>query len=266
MEIKLNIGFNYILLPVSVLIGLILAVGVRSMAEDSELDVGPRTLPYRGILDFNGSPLNGPVDLKFTLTNDASGENTTCWFEEEHDNVIAHAGRFSVNIGSVAGALPGCTFNSNSMSILVAVRNADSSGDYIALAGVQRINPAPFSYWSAEGADFKNDGDLTVDGNISNPSGSVTIDDSLQVNSGLNVQGNINNSTGNVVVSDNLNVTGALTARAGSSASDGITWPDNAFGGSGDDAWIRYYRDGSGENTALQIGIGNDPNDNIEFY
>ena len=46
----------------------------------------------------------------------------------------------------------------------------------------------------------------------------------------------------------------------------GIDWEDNPGGGGSDDAWIRYLRDGAGENTELQIGIANDSDDNIAFY
>ena len=46
----------------------------------------------------------------------------------------------------------------------------------------------------------------------------------------------------------------------------GIEFPANRWGGGGDDAWIRYYRDGGGEDTKLQIGISNDSHDEIELY
>jgi len=46
----------------------------------------------------------------------------------------------------------------------------------------------------------------------------------------------------------------------------GLDWQNNPWGGSGDDAWIKYVQDGSGENAELQIGISNDGNDNIAFY
>lgn len=39
-------------------------------------------------------------------------------------------------------------------------------------------------------------------------------------------------------------------------------WPDNLGGGSGDDAWIRYYSEG-GENMILHIGLENDADDNL---
>ena len=46
----------------------------------------------------------------------------------------------------------------------------------------------------------------------------------------------------------------------------GIDWEDNPWGGDGDDAWIRYIQDGSGDDAELQIGIANDSSDNIAFY
>ena len=32
------------------------------------------------------------------------------------------------------------------------------------------------------------------------------------------------------------------------------------------DAWLRYYRDGGGGDTALQLGISNDGHDEMELY
>ena len=171
MELRIHIEPKYVYLPAGLFAGLCLSLAVTTMAEDTELDTGPRAIPYNGILEFNGQALNGQADLQFTLTDDPSGENINCEFSEEHDNVTAYSGRFSVNIGSVAGDLPDCVFDSDAMYIEVAVRDAtanededDTNDDYVALSGSQRIHPVPFSYWAAEGSDFKVDGDLTVNG------------------------------------------------------------------------------------------------------
>mgnify|MGYP001944187593 CR=1 FL=1 len=231
--------------PAGVLFGCILALGINSMAEDTELDSGPRAFPYNGILEFNGEPLNGEADLSFTLTDE--GE---CNFAEEHDNVPVFNGRFSVNIGSVAGDVDGCVFDATAVYIEVGVREADSEGDYVALVGQQRIHPVPFAYWAAEGSDFKIDGDANVGGDV-NVGGALSLTD------------DISDINGDVVINDGLTVNNAIQPRAGSNA---IDWANNVFGGSGDDAWIKYYQDGDGEDTALQIGIGNDGVDNIEFY
>lgn len=45
----------------------------------------------------------------------------------------------------------------------------------------------------------------------------------------------------------------------------GLVWPVNAFG-PGDNAWIRYISENGGSDTALQIGVGNDVDDNVQIY
>ena len=179
-----------VLLPSGVLIGLSLAIGFTSMAENTELDSGPRAIPYNGILEFNGQSLNGQADLQFTLTDDPSGENINCEFSEEHDNVTAYSGRFSVNIGQPTGDLPDCVFDSDAIYIEVDVREADSDGDYVALTGSQRIHPVPFSYWAAEGSDFKVDGDLKITGAIQDP-----VDSVVEIDSAVDVSGALVNAS-----------------------------------------------------------------------
>ncbi|WP_199316386.1 hypothetical protein [Tolypothrix sp. FACHB-123] len=55
---------------------------------------------------------------------------------------------------------------------------------------------------------------------------------------------------------------GAIMPSAGNSETAGIIFPKDAFGGSGDAAWIRYYAR-SGEATTLEIGTSNDADDHI---
>ncbi|MEO1267231.1 MAG: hypothetical protein AAFX99_03970, partial [Myxococcota bacterium] len=43
---------------------------------------------------------------------------------------------------------------------------ANDDQDYVVLTGSQRIHPVPFSYWSAEGSDFRIDGSASVEGNL----------------------------------------------------------------------------------------------------
>ena len=209
-----------VLLPSGVLIGLSLAIGFTSMAENTELDSGPRAIPYNGILEFNGQALNGQADLQFTLTDVPGGEGANCLFEEEHDNITAYAGRFSVNIGSVTGDLPDCVFDSDAMYIEVAVRDAtanededDTNDDYVTLTGSQRIHPVPFSYWAAEGSDFKVDGDLKITGAIQDP-----VDSVVEIDSAVDVSGALVNSSVNdldedqpIFINDDLTINGELS-------------------------------------------------------
>ena len=62
----------------------------------------------------------------------------------------------------------------------------------------------------------------------------------------------------------NVEVTGKIIPSAGAGANNGIVFPLDAFGGSGDKASIQYITRG-GESTSLQLKIENDVDDNIEF-
>ena len=68
--------------------------------------------------------------------------------------------------------------------------------------------------------------------------------------------------TGNLLVTGIATVNGFFRPSVGSGADKGIYWATNPGGGSGDEAFIRYYVE-SGENTILHIGIRNDADDDI---
>ena len=72
--------------------------------------------------------------------------------------------------------------------------------------------------------------------------------------------GNVGIATTNPA--DKFEVAGGYIVPAGGF---GLNWRNDIWGGGGDDAWIRYFSEG-GENTKLQIGVNNDPNDDLEFY
>lgn len=58
---------------------------------------------------------------------------------------------------------------------------------------------------------------------------------------------------------------GSIRPAMGNNENAGIFFPTDIGGGSGDEAFIRYFTQG-GENTKLQIGINNDSDDDISFY
>ena len=64
-------------------------------------------------------------------------------------------------------------------------------------------------------------------------------------------------------VNGNLEVTSKIQPSSGNSDTKGIFFPTDIGGGTGDKAFIRYYVDGSGENTRLHIGIRNDADDDL---
>lgn len=81
----------------------------------------------------------------------------------------------------------------------------------------------------------------------------------LQVNGGVA----IGYSASTAAPTNGLLVSGMITPSVGTS--NGIDWPNDPFGGGGDDAWIRYYSDNGAEDMKLQIGTSNDGQDDIDF-
>jgi hypothetical protein len=112
---------------------------------------------------------------------------------------------------------------------------------------------------SANQAEICNDTNfyktLMIVGNKSGGQGrKVSIWDRLDVNGFLHVKGN-------------LQASGAIIPSVGNSDYNGIMFPRDSYGGSGDAAWIRYYSDtsrGGGQNMTLEISIANDTN--LEYY
>ncbi len=155
--------------------GIIFAMALTTMANDTELDTDPRVFPYKGYLEFDGVAFGGNVDLQFTVTDDGD-----CSFVEEHDNVAVYSGRFGVNLGAVTGDVPSCVFDSQRVFIQVGVRDADSVETYTALSGSQRIYPVPFAYWAAEGSDLKIDGNANIGSNLT-VSGTTLLSGQLDV-------------------------------------------------------------------------------------
>lgn len=157
--------------------GVILALALGVLAEDSELDTDPRAFPYQGILEFDGESYHGQADLRFSLTDDEG-----CDYAENHDAVPVYAGRFSVNIGSKdtqSNPLPDCVFNASRVFISMAVRASGDTEDHLPLSGRQRIHPVPFAYWAAEGSDVRVDGNLSSD--TLSVSGAATLGGNLKV-------------------------------------------------------------------------------------
>jgi hypothetical protein len=95
---------------------------------------------------------------------------------------------------------------------------------------------------------------LNVTGALSAPN--ATINGALSVGGSL-VIGSVNNPQAKLQV-----LAGAIVPSVGKSPQAGIQFPPNPGGGSGDEAFIRYFVT-AGETTRLQIGIGNDLDDSI---
>lgn len=73
-----------------------------------------------------------------------------------------------------------------------------------------------------------------------------------------------NIKTGKVIAANGVEVTGgAIIPKVGNDHTDGISFPHNPYGGSGDEAYIRYYKHADTEDTVLEIANKDNPADHI---
>ena len=90
--------------------------------------------------------------------------------------------------------------------------------------------------------------------------GSQNISTTGTLNAGTTTTGT---TTTGSTTSQDLTITNNLTLSSGNADNKGLIFPTDIGGGSGDKAYIRYYVDGSGEDTRLHIGNENDGADDI---
>ncbi len=158
---KRVLPFRWFDLGPGVVVGLCMALAMTTMANDSELDTGPRVFVYKGILDIDGVAVDRPLDLLITVTDDAD-----CNVVETHQDVTFNRGRFAVEVGSVLGGVDPCVFHTEKVYLRFSVREGDEEGAFTALSGLQRIYPAPFAYWAAEGSNLDAQGNTFVGGTL----------------------------------------------------------------------------------------------------
>ncbi|MBI5497748.1 MAG: hypothetical protein HY904_22265 [Deltaproteobacteria bacterium] len=163
---------------------------------------GHEAIPYEGMLERDGIPVNSAADFCFQLFDAYDPGNaavgTLAWSEQQ-DDVPVVAGRFSVRLGTEQ-ALPAAVAGNTRLFLRVGVRDAagvtaggacGSAGDtepagYAMLAGRQQLGAAAFALAAGRGVagqDFVVDGRLGV--------GTAGSADKLAVAGSVNATGNI---------------------------------------------------------------------------
>ena len=124
----------------------------------------PQVIPYDGVIEFDGIPVNGTVTLRFTLSDMAPGGDVDrgefIW--QSVEEVEIYSGRFSLSLGAGEIPLPDAVFLHTALYLAIDVESA--AGEWVELSGAQQIQPAPYSYLSASAEDFDVVGALDVEG------------------------------------------------------------------------------------------------------
>jgi hypothetical protein len=180
---------NLTLFLVGVCLSALLSAAVTSTAEDTELDSGPRVIPYAGLLDLAGVPYEGTADIRVTL----SDGDTQSW-QEDHEDVQVSDGHYEVAIGGAGGDLPAWVFTASQVYARFWLREGfqTQEEDFVPLSsGVHgdlgvRLDVSPMAYWSAQGNDLHVSQRITVGGDAT-VTGETTLygADGLALPSGL---------------------------------------------------------------------------------
>ncbi len=241
----------------------LMIVGNKSAGQGRKVAIWDR-LDVNGYLYVNGnmqitkainpSTGNGPNGIVFP-SDPGGGSGDSAWIKyyarngeacnleigtsnDANDNIVLNA---TGNVG-IGTTNPADKFDVNgNMRILSGTNPVRFTS---AWGGVQNmaINQAEISN------DTVHNKSLMIVGNKSSGTRKVSIWDNLDVNGSLKVNGD-------------LKTVCAIVPSVGRGENNGISFPKDYYGGSGDAAWIRYFSDtarGGGENMTLEIGISND--------
>ena len=117
----------------------------------------PRALPYEGHLAVDGVPLNGNVDVEFSLYGRSAPFPAEQHLFRESLPFQFVNGSFSVLLGAGQVTMENAVLDADDLYLGVSINRTT-------LSGRQRIVPVPRALWSARAADFDVKGTLTVDG------------------------------------------------------------------------------------------------------
>ncbi len=125
----------------------------------------PRVVPYDGVINLDGQPFDGLMDMRFSLYAAPDGGEAVWaerWAQVDERAVTVTGGRFAVNLGAFT-PIEDTILDAGTLYLGIEVRRA-GDGAFVALGGRQRINPVPYAMWSAASADLEVAGELEVGG------------------------------------------------------------------------------------------------------
>lgn len=143
--------------PLSALVSLLLIAAPAAAQDEAPID---RVVPYSGLLDLDGAPYDGPVQMRFRLYTAAEGRqgddcaaDPGCTWQETHPAVEVRSGRFAVDLGRFAAGLAAAIQTDRQLYVEMAVRRPepDDPPPWITLGRRQPLAPAPLSMYAVAG-------------------------------------------------------------------------------------------------------------------
>lgn len=176
-------------------------------------DAVPRVFAYEGRLEFNGQPFNGSASIAFSVY-DGAGAATPVWTETQ--TIAVYNGSFSATLGT-STPLGNLAANADDLYVGITV-------DGVALAGRQRLVPAPFALWATTATNLQVGNDATVARDLfvsrnANVTGSFTLAGALNLPTGSVTSGFVadNSLTVNDLAPDSVGSSELAADAAGTS-------------------------------------------------
>jgi len=141
-------------MAVAAFVGCFLATGIvisagSVFADATGSEPVSSLVPYEGVIEQDGTPLDGPVTLRFSLY-DGPVTTVASWVEDQE--VIASRGRFSVALGATSSP------KAQELAALIRYRRdlylkigVVDGGVETVLSGQQRLLPAPYALAAGDG-------------------------------------------------------------------------------------------------------------------
>lgn len=148
---------------------------------DPTTDSVPRAMPYQGILEFNGQPVNAfgadAIWIEFALYD---GEDSQDPVYTQRMPVDVYSGRFTTAIGPVGDdGTPIEQIVQNADELMLGMtllgEDPDDESDHTPLNNRQRLLASPYALWSTSAANFTVASNLTVGGNVQVNGGTVDL-------------------------------------------------------------------------------------------
>ncbi|MFT5433701.1 MAG: hypothetical protein ACI9OJ_004409, partial [Myxococcota bacterium] len=143
---------------------MVVFAGVTMADSNPKTDNTKKYIPYSGVLEFDGQPVTGAREMRFTIYDGDGAEADVLWTEQQA--VTVYQGRFEALLGSTTAAkeaqLATAVTFADDMQLQVAVK--DNEGVWVEMAQRQRFLPSPFAGVARAAANLTVANILTVVG------------------------------------------------------------------------------------------------------